>query len=97
MNAHPQLSQADKQLHAGRIVDPIRHKGEITRLNQKMFHKAMMKRDKFDYSLAEWEQAAFQHRRVLDEYFQTWITTDPNHVNLQVQIYLIIRLNNTIK
>ena len=82
LNAHQQLSEDEKLLHPGRMFEPLRHKGEITRHNQKMFLRGMLKRDKFDYALAEWERASFKHRRVLDEYFQTWITTDPNHNNV---------------
>jgi hypothetical protein len=83
INAHPQLSNTHSLQFPGRIMDPLRHKAEITPKNQKMFHSAMKKRDKYDYSLSEWEQADFKHRRVIDEYFDSWITTDPNHNNLQ--------------
>ena len=68
--------------HPGQTFDPMRHRTEVTKKNQKMFFSAMKSREQFDYGINAAERAEFAHRRVKDEYLDNWMTTDPNENNV---------------
>jgi len=68
--------------HPGQTFDPMRHRTEVTKKNQKMFFGAMQSREEFDYGINASERAEFAHRRVKDEYLDNWMTTDPNFNNV---------------
>jgi len=66
--------------YPGRFIDAIRMESEVTHRVQKDVHAVMHERPKTDYPAREYDPDV---RRQMDDHFDNWLTTDPNHHNVR--------------